>query len=203
MYCAVHSSGNSPLDGSPVPQATATADINLEAPGDLKKLVVEKTTTRPTARIGDVIPYKITVKNPDALDRVGVDIVDFLPAGFTYRRGSAAIDGVSVEPVQSGRRLVWHGRTVAANSTSTVTMTLGVGAAASGTEFVNLGWVEDPLTTGRISNVGKAVVKREVEHVFDCGEIIGKVFDDKNRNGYQDADEPQAGELDRGDRLQG
>jgi hypothetical protein len=28
-------------------------------------------------------------------------------------------------------------------------------------------------------------VKRELEHVFDCGEIIGKVFDDQNRDGYQ------------------
>ena len=28
------------------------------------------------------------------------------------------------------------------------------------------------------------------EAVFDCGDIIGKVFDDKNRNGYQDDGEP-------------
>jgi hypothetical protein len=28
------------------------------------------------------------------------------------------------------------------------------------------------------------------EHVFDCSDIIGKVFDDKNRNAYQDDGEP-------------
>ena len=28
------------------------------------------------------------------------------------------------------------------------------------------------------------------ESVFDCGDVIGKVFDDKNRNGVQDAAEP-------------
>ncbi|MEZ5856008.1 MAG: hypothetical protein R3D67_15150 [Hyphomicrobiaceae bacterium] len=186
----VVATGASPLDGSPIPQATATADINLDAPGDLKKLIVEKSTSRPTARIGDVIPYKITVKNVDNLDRIDVDIVDFIPPGFTYRPQSASIDGVSVEPVLSGRRLVWTNRTIPASSTVTVRFTLGVGAAAAGNEFVNLGWAEDPLTRGRISNVGKAVVKREVEHVFDCGEIVGKVFDDKNRNGYQDDGEP-------------
>ena len=30
----------------------------------------------------------------------------------------------------------------------------------------------------------------EPEHVFDCSDIIGKVFDDQNRNGYQDQGEP-------------
>jgi hypothetical protein len=36
----------------------------------------------------------------------------------------------------------------------------------------------------------KATVEIMPEHVFDCGDIIGKVFDDKNRNGYQDEGEP-------------
>ena len=31
---------------------------------------------------------------------------------------------------------------------------------------------------------------RLAEAVFDCGDIIGKVFDDRNRNGYQDEGEP-------------
>jgi hypothetical protein len=34
----------------------------------------------------------------------------------------------------------------------------------------------------------RATVSVLPEHVFDCGDIIGKVFDDKNRNGIQDAE---------------
>jgi uncharacterized repeat protein (TIGR01451 family) len=153
-------------------------------------LVVEKATVSPTARVGDVVPYTINITNNLSVDRIGVSIVDLIPVGFTYRPGSGSIDGVGVEPVQNGRRLVWGGQTIGAGSTVTVTVNLGVGAAAVGTEFVNQAWVEDPVTGGRISNVGKAVVRREVEHVFDCGEIIGKVFDDKNRDGYQNKGEP-------------
>ncbi|MCR4266713.1 hypothetical protein NUU27_11030, partial [Nitratireductor sp. ZSWI3] len=41
-----------------------------------------------------------------------------------------------------------------------------------------------------VSRVASAVVEVVVEAVFDCGDILGKVFDDKNRNGYQDAGEP-------------
>ncbi|MDV6224712.1 hypothetical protein R2G56_00275 [Nitratireductor aquimarinus] len=37
-----------------------------------------------------------------------------------------------------------------------------------------------------MSRVASAVVEMVVEEVFHCGDIIGKVFDDQNRNGYQD-----------------
>jgi hypothetical protein len=33
-------------------------------------------------------------------------------------------------------------------------------------------------------------VQVEVEPVFDCGDVIGKVYDDRNSNGYQDDGEP-------------
>src|SRR5690606_15209497 len=33
---------------------------------------------------------------------------------------------------------------------------------------------------------GRADVEVMPEPVFDCGDIIGKVFNDRNRNGYQD-----------------
>jgi uncharacterized repeat protein (TIGR01451 family) len=187
---SVTAQGVSPLDGAGIAPSVASVNIAIAAPDDVDSLIVEKVTIKPTARLGDVIPYTITIANPAALDRVGVSIVDLIPVGFTYRPGSGSIDGVGVEPVQNGRRLVWGGQTIGAGSTVTVTVNLGVGAAAVGTEFVNQAWVEDPVTGGRISNVGKAVVRREVEHVFDCGEIIGKVFDDKNRDGYQNKGEP-------------
>src|SRR5690606_16051812 len=35
-----------------------------------------------------------------------------------------------------------------------------------------------------------AVVEIIVEPIFDCGDIVGRVFDDVNRNGYQDEGEP-------------
>ncbi|MEO0618617.1 MAG: hypothetical protein AAFZ01_04990, partial [Pseudomonadota bacterium] len=186
----VTAGGASPLDGSPINTDDATADVELMSPNANGGLVVKKVAARPTARIGDIIPYTITATNPDVFPRIAVSIVDFLPVGFTYRPGSARVDGVAVEPAQAGRRLIFANQTFAPGASITITFNLGVGAGATAERFVNLAWVEDPVSGRRISTIGKAVVKRENEHVFDCGEIIGKVYDDLDRNGYQNEGEP-------------
>jgi len=41
-----------------------------------------------------------------------------------------------------------------------------------------------------VSNIGTAVVRLVPDPTFDCADLIGKVFDDKNGNGYQDQGEP-------------
>ncbi len=183
----VMAGGQSPLDGSAISEDNATASVALEVP---ESLVVSKTASTPVVRIGDVLSYTITITNTNNTDRTNVNIVDFVPAGFTYRPGTARMNGVAIEPSQSTRRLVWAGQTIPGNGSVTLTLSLGVGAGASGAEFTNQAWVEDPGTGARVSTIGRATVRREIEHVFDCGEIIGRVFDDKNRNGYPNKGEP-------------
>ena len=43
--------------------------------------------------------------------------------------------------------------------------------------------------TSSSSNSATAIVRRNVEAVFDCSHVIGKVFDDRNMDGYQNAPE--------------
>ncbi|WP_040678148.1 hypothetical protein [Nitratireductor pacificus] len=70
-----------------------------------------------------------------------------------------------------------------------ITLSLVATAAAKPDEYVNRAHVEDE--TGKVvSRVATAAVEVVVEAIFDCGDVLGKVFDDKNRNGYQDAGEP-------------
>ncbi len=182
--------GASPLDGSAIPSNDASTSFNVVAPNDLDQLLVEKVAARPIVRLGEILPYTITIRNPANLPRIGVNVVDFLPAGFIYRPGTAQIDGVAIEPQISGRRLVFTGQDIEANGSITLTLNVAVSASATVQEFANKAWVEDPLSGDTISNVAKAIVRREIAHVFDCSDIIGKVFDDQNRNGYQDEDEP-------------
>ena len=186
----VSAGGVSPLDGTPIAPNTASTNVNVVAPNDVDQLQVEKTAGRSLVRIGEILPYSITITNPVALPRIGVTIVDFLPAGLVYRPGSAQVDGIAFEPNITGRRLEFAGQDIPANGSVTITLNVAVSAAASASEFENQAWVEDPISGDRISNIGSVTVRREIEHVFDCGEIIGKVFDDKNRNGYQDQGEP-------------
>ena len=51
--------------------------------------------------------------------------------------------------------------------------------------LVNEAYVLDP-SGATVSNVATASLRLPVEAVFDCSDIIGKVFDDRNMNGYQD-----------------
>jgi hypothetical protein len=71
---------------------------------------------------------------------------------------------------------------------STITFTLNVrvltGAAAGA--HTNVVDMYDPVTGVLLAEQAAATVRIEPEPAFDCGDVIGKVYDDKNRNGYQD-----------------
>ena len=66
---------------------------------------------------------------------------------------------------------------------------LVVGASVQDGIYTNQAYIRD--TAGDIvSNEAEAVVQVTPDPLFDCSELIGKVFDDKNNDGYQDEGEP-------------
>ncbi|MCX7301087.1 MAG: hypothetical protein NTX73_12075 [Rhodobacterales bacterium] len=138
--------------------------------------------------IGDAFTYELQFRSnsPGALR--DVTVVDILPVGLVYTPGSARLDGTRQEPVISGRTLRWTGQTIAGNAALTVEYAVRVTGDAPLGDMENQTWL---ATSGgdRISNIASATVQREPEAVFDCSDIIGKVFDDRNQNGYQDAPE--------------
>ncbi|MCB1459376.1 MAG: DUF11 domain-containing protein [Nitratireductor sp.] len=181
---SITASGVSPLDASPVPSVSSAIPVLVIKPVGSGELFARKTANVTSARLGDVITYTIAISNNLSTGYSGVEIVDRMPAGFSYVAGSARIDTLPVEPVRNGNELVWSGQSLPAATTVSVTFNLVVGAAASGSQFINYGFVRDPSGGSMISNLARAVVERETEPVFDCSEVIGKVFDDKNRDGY-------------------
>ncbi|HMS20075.1 SdrD B-like domain-containing protein, partial [uncultured Sphingorhabdus sp.] len=153
-------------------------------------LVVTKTSIKRTANVGDLIPYTITVRNTEAAQRAPVDVIDILPPGLKYVTGTASVNGVATEPVVNDRELRWVRQTMPANGTMTYTLTVVVGAGVTTGDRVNTGVARNGLTAVEISNRGQAVVSIVPSAVFDCSEVIGKVYDDLNGNGYQDKGEP-------------
>ena len=57
---------------------------------------------------------------------------------------------------------------------------------------INRAFVRDP-SGAEISARAEAAVRMSVDPLLECSEIIGKVFDDKNQNGYQESNEPGIG----------
>jgi large repetitive protein len=153
-------------------------------------LVVTKTSVKRSANIGDLIPYTITVRNSEAAQRAPVDVIDILPPGIKYVTGTASVNGVAVEPQVNDRELRWLRQTIPASGTVIYKLTTVVGAGVTNGDRVNTGVARNGLDASEISNRGQAVVTIVPSAIFDCSELIGKVYDDLNGNGYQDKDEP-------------
>ena len=139
-------------------------------------------------RRGERVPYVITANDTTlALAR----IVDIIPPGFDYVADSALVNGVALEPTIAGRNLTFDGLDVFPNAGGDITIELTLIATVAVTTgpHVNTAQLIDPATD-IVVGTARATVTVLAEHVFDCGDIIGKVFDDRNRNGTQDEGEP-------------
>jgi hypothetical protein len=100
------------------------------------------------------------------------------------------VDNVRLEPTVSARDLIWHHLSFAPGERKTFRLLLVVGAGVGETEYVNQAWALNDLVGTLVSNIASATVRVIPDPTFDCSDIIGKVFDDKNANGYQDQGEP-------------
>ena len=152
-------------------------------------LSVTKSTPRRDVSFGDLVPYTITVTNTEDLPRADLDIVDFAPPGFKFVDNSVRLNGEEVEAEVDGRNLIINDVDFAANETQTLSLVMVVGAGVSEGIFTNQAFIRDP-SDAVISNLAEARVRISPDPLFDCSEVIGKVFDDKDRDGYQTKGEP-------------
>jgi uncharacterized repeat protein (TIGR01451 family) len=153
-------------------------------------LLVTKTSTTLTASTGDLVPYTITVRNTEAAARAAVNVIDILPPGFKYVPGSSRVDEIAFEPTVANRELRWENQTFAGNQLRTYQIVAVIGAGVTEGDRINTAVGRSGVTGTDISNRAQAVVSIVPSAIFDCAEIIGKVFDDLNGDGYQNDGEP-------------
>jgi len=89
--------------------------------------------------------------------------------------------------------LIWSGLNIPAQSEVNVTVAAVVGSGAQVGEYVNIAYVDSGITDVVLSNLAEATVRVTPDEIFDCSEVIGKVFDDVNRNGIQEDGEEGIG----------
>ena len=160
---------------------TGAVTVPALAPANVR---VTKLADSETALLGGTVGYTLTFENLNNVFETGLTVVDALPDGLTYTPGTARYDGAETpQPVVDGRRLEWRDITLAPRQT--VTVTLQARVTGGDGDLTNTAYVLDP-GQNVISNRAEATVSRRPEAVFDCGDVIGKVFDDRNLNGYQD-----------------
>lgn len=150
---------------------------------------VRKTTPKIDVSRGELVPYEIVVENTLGAALGDLEIVDRFPAGFRYVDGSARLDGVPAEPVRTGNELVWTGLSLAPGTPRTIVLLLAVGAGVTEGEFTNRAFVLNTISGGTVSAEASATVRVSPDPTFDCTDVIGKVFDDRDRDGRQDPGE--------------
>ena len=169
---------------NPANCVSAVVTVTVVAAGTLTSFTKQALVTQ--ARRGEQIAYVITATD------VGFNpalIVDIMPPGFDYVAGSATVNSVATEPVIEGRSLSFDGLVPDGGGDISVELILVATVAVTTGEQVNKAQLIDSVS-GVLAGSANATVTIIPEHVFDCGDVIGKVFDDRNRDGSQDGDEP-------------
>lgn len=134
---------------------------------------------------------------------VQVRVADDIPPNFKYLKGSARLDGITIPDPSGHKILIFDIGNVPALVDSNgngvadpgeqgymkLSYKLIVGSGATPGDYVNTAAAIDVCDVCYISNPVEAQVTVTLDPLFDLGTIIGKVFDDKNRDGWQDEGE--------------
>jgi uncharacterized repeat protein (TIGR01451 family) len=175
------------LDGSQIPGSSQIFNNHIPLdPQLVGSITISKTTPLLNVTRGQLVPYTITANNHSNQLLSDVSIVDRLPAGFTYIKGSALLDGVPTEPSVAGGVLSWNGLVIAGTQTRTIKVLVAVGAGGSQGEYVNRAQALFGVSGSAMSGEATATVRLVSDPTFDCTDVTGKIFNDKNRNGRQD-----------------
>lgn len=148
-------------------------------------LVLTKTTSRNVVERGSAVPYTITVTNENPRTSGTMDLMDVLPSDFVYIDGSATWDGEPIDVVVQGKVVTWPSITVPPLTTIEATLSARVLTSADVGDHINRARLRDSETLEPLSPEATATVTILPEPVFDCGDVYGKVFNDLNRDGYQ------------------
>ena len=181
------------ITASGIPASSSADIVNNHIPLDPLSngaILMTKTTPQVNVARGDLVAYTLTATNTSGVALDQITVLDRLPPGFRYRTGSTLLNGLPMEPVVSGRDLSWPNQSFRVGEKMTWKMMLVPGAGVGDGEYTNQTWSQSAATGNLVSNIASAAVRVVPDPTFDCSDLIGKVFDDKNANGYQDDDEP-------------
>jgi uncharacterized repeat protein (TIGR01451 family) len=182
------------LDGADIPGSSQLFNNHIPLDPILTGVVtIAKTTPMVNVTRGQMVPYTITVRNAWQVELTGVDVVDRYPVGFKYIEGSARVDGIALEPTVADGQLVWENLTLPPEGEVEIQLLLAPGAAVVEGKYTNRAQAVQSVTNDALSGEATATVRLVPDPTFDCTDVTGKVFDDANRNGFQDDGEAGIG----------
>lgn len=152
-------------------------------------VAITKTAAMVNVTRGQLVPYTITLNNTLGVPLRNLSVVDTFPLGFKYVAGSSRVDGRKIEPTTNTRQMTWNISQLDSSNKHTITFLMIPGSGVSEGEYINRAQMMDNATESVASGVAAATVQVVPDANFDCTDIIGKVFDDRNTNGHMDTGE--------------
>ncbi|MGB6128353.1 MAG: hypothetical protein WBG30_06345 [Psychrilyobacter sp.] len=158
------------------------------------EIIVTKSANKREARRGEFITYTVRVENPNDVPVKNIKIFDTPPTGFEYMKRSSRFFRTNEKSQEikaaSDKPLIYDelngiGIDIAAKEVLEITYMFKVGVGVKNGEAENKVVVKSSLNEV-ISNTGKVKVKIVDDPLFDATTIIGKVFNDRDMDGFQD-----------------
>jgi uncharacterized repeat protein (TIGR01451 family) len=173
------------------------ASVALNIPlFELQTLEINKTADQQRAEIGDIVSYRVEVRNTTQGILHDVVVRDLLPQSFNYAAGTAQLTlppapSRAVEPQVNGNELVFNLGTLAAGARASLIYRVRIGVNAREGEQTNSAIASGLFASGeRVSTNASRATVRVGRGVFSTRQIIiGRVFEDKNGNDEFDAGE--------------
>ncbi len=173
------------------------ASVALNIPlFEMQTLEINKTTDQQRAEIGDIVSYRVEVRNTTQSPLRDVTVRDLLPQSFHYAKGTAQLIAPpaaprSIEPQVSGNELAFNLGTLAAGARATLVYRTRIGVNAREGDQTNSATATGLYASGeRVSTSPSRATVRVGRGVFSTRQIIiGRVFEDKNGNDEFDAGE--------------
>lgn len=163
--------------------------LNREENLGRNKLLLRKSAEKDEVTVGDLVPYRIVVKNVgDSLERE-ITIEDKLPPGFSFQKDSAyLVDSTTEEKRKlqvTGENEISMGTfDLSPGKEIEVSYLLKVGVGVKPGKYKNIASAVN--SSNLVSNSDEADVEVIHDLVFDSTTIIGKVFHDRDGDGIQD-----------------
>ena len=187
-----------PLTGK-IDTASVTNYIK-KIPDNEGELKVIKRALKRDIKVGEAVEYEIIVENNNESRFIGVTLKDLIPAGFKYIKGTTELiesgpdgilntsdDLISISEPVVGNGLNFPVITMEPFTKFRVRYLLKPSIGVTFGKYKNQAYMI--LNGKKISNTATATVSIIGDSLLDTASIIGKVFYDKNGNGYQDEGE--------------
>lgn len=162
------------------------AVVTVTVKPDESLLRIVKTVAVRTVKIGDLVRYSLQVQNVGAVNVVNANVVDTAANGFTFVSGSLNAVGLGTVTAEGVRPVQFSGVTLEAGKTGTLTYMMRVGAGVRPGNHVNTAFARNGVGDS-ISNQATASVELVSDPLLDDSLIFGTVFDDRDRDGWQDS----------------